>query len=165
MLKRLNFVEDIPAWNPAFRSPIRLRGSHKHHLCDPSIAASLIGADPASLASDPKTLGLLFESLALHDLMVCASANDAFVSHYHDAEGLEADAIVWKRNGDWIPVEVKLGSAQVPSAAENLSRLEKKMVGHGERPPAAKVVLVGFGEMAHRLPDGTQVVPIDTLGA
>lgn len=34
LLARVNFVRDIPAWNPAMRSPVHLRESKKHHLAD-----------------------------------------------------------------------------------------------------------------------------------
>lgn len=163
-LRRINVVDDIPAWYPALRSPVKLRQGAKRHLCDPSLAVALIGADQDSLCADPKTLGLLFESLVLHDLKVYAMANDASVSHYHDGDDLEVDAVVHRRNGSWVPVEIKLGSPQVPEAIHNLNRLEKKMVSHGEKPPAAKCVIVGYGMPAHTTPDGVIVVPIDTLG-
>ena len=163
-LRRINVVDDIPAWHPALRSPVKLRQGAKRHLADPSLAVALVGADPDSLATDPKTLGLFFESLVLHDLKVYAAANGAFLSHYHDGDDLEVDAIVHRRDGSWVPIEVKLGAPQVPEASENLGRLERKMVGRGERPPAAKCVIVGYGVPAHTTKDGVCVVPIDVLG-
>ena len=163
-LRRINIVDDIPAWHPALRSPVKLRQGAKRHLVDPSLVASLIGADQESLSADPKTLGLLFESLVLHDLKVYAAVNDASVSHYHDGDDLEVDAIVHRRDGSWIAVEVKLGSPQVSEASENLNRLEKKMVEHGEKPPVAKCIIIGYGMPVHTTSDGIIVVPIDTLG-
>lgn len=163
-LRRINIVDDIPAWHPALRSPVKLRQGAKRHLADPSLAVALIGASPESLSADPKTLGLLFESLVLHDLKVYAAVNDASVSHYHDGDDLEVDAIVHRRDGSWVAVEVKLGSPQVSEASENLNRLERKMVEHGEKPPAAKCVIIGYGMPAHTTPDGIIVAPIDTLG-
>lgn len=162
--ERIGLEDDIPAWDPALRSPVRLQHAKKRHLCDPSVAVSLLGASPTSLVADIKTLGLLFESLALHDLKVYAGACGASVSHYHDASGLEADAIVAMRDGTWAPVEVKLGPSQVDRASVGLLRLERKMVDHGERPPVAKIVIVGYGMPAHVTDDGVLVVPIDTLG-
>ena len=76
-LRRINIVDDIPAWHPALRSPVRLRQGAKRHLADPSLAVALLGANPESLTADPKTLGLLFESIVLHDLKVYAAVNDA----------------------------------------------------------------------------------------
>ena len=126
-LRRIHIIDDIPAWHPALRSPVKLRQSAKRHLADPSLAVALLGANPESLASDPKTLGLLFESLVLHDLKVYAAANDSSVSHYHDADDLEVDAVIHRRDGTWIAVEVKLGSPQIPEASANLLRLERNL--------------------------------------
>lgn len=163
-LRRINIVDDVPAWHPALRSPVKLRQGAKRHLADPSLAVALIGADPESLSSDPKTLGLLFESLVLHDLKVYAAVSDATVSHYHDADDLEVDAIVHRRDGSWVAVEVKLGSPQVPEAVENLLRLERKLVDRGERPPATKLIVIGFGMPAHVTSEGIVIAPVDTLG-
>lgn len=162
-LRRINIIDDIPAWHPALRSPVRLRRGAKRHLADPSLAVALLGANPESLASDPKTLGLLFESLVLHDLKVYAAANDSSVSHYHDADDLEVDAVIHRRDGTWIAVEVKLGSPQIPEASANLLRLERKLVERGEKPPAAKLIVIGFGMPVHTTPEGIIVAPIDTL--
>lgn len=162
-LRRINIIDDIPAWHPALRSPVRLRQGAKRHLADPSLAVALLGANPESLASDPKTLGLLFESLVLHDLKVYAAANDSSVSHYHDADDLEVDAVIHRRDGTWIAVEVKLGSSQIPEASANLLRLERKLVERGEKPPAAKLIVIGFGMPVHTTPEGIIVAPIDTL--
>ena len=163
-LRRINIVDDIPAWHPALRSPVKLRQGAKRHLADPSLSVALIGANPESLASDPKTLGLLFESLVIHDLKVYAAAGDALVSHYHDADDLEVDAVIHKRDGSWVAVEVKLGSPQVPEASENLNRLERKMVDRGEKEPAAKLIVIGYGMPAHTTSDGIVIAPVDTLG-
>lgn len=162
-LRRIHIIDDIPAWHPALRSPVKLRQSAKRHLADPSLAVALLGANPESLASDPKTLGLLFESLVLHDLKVYAAANDSSVSHYHDADDLEVDAVIHRRDGTWIAVEVKLGSPQIPEASANLLRLERKLVERGERPPAAKLIVIGFGMPVHTTPEGIIVAPVDTL--
>ena len=141
-----------------------MRQGAKRHLADPSLSVALIGANPESLASDPKTLGLLFESLVIHDLKVYAAAGDALVSHYHDADDLEVDAVIHKRDGSWVAVEVKLGSPQVPEASENLNRLERKMVDRGEKEPAAKLIVIGYGMPAHTTSDGIVIAPVDTLG-
>lgn len=162
-LKQMFFVADIPAWRPALRSPVRIRSAAKRHLADPSLVAAALNATPSSLTRDLKTLGLLFESLVLHDLLVYARAFDAQVMHYRDDSDLEVDAIVERRDGSWGAFEVKLGIDQVDRAAQNVLRLEKKMVERGEQPPAVKAVIVGTGGVSHRRNDGVCVVPIDTL--
>ena len=49
-------------------------------------------------------------------------------------------------------------------AVENLLRLERKLVDRGERPPAAKLIVIGFGMPAHVTSEGIVVAPVDTLG-
>lgn len=163
LLARLSFVRDIPAWSPAMRSPVHLRESRKHHLADPSLAAAALGATPEALLGDFKTLGLLFESLALHDLWVYARANGMGLYHYHDARDLEVDAVVARPGGTWVPVEVKLSSAQLDEASDNLVAVEERMVAAGNEPPAAKVAVIGYGSQAHVTERGVQVVPLDVL--
>ena len=163
-LGRMRFVEDIPAWRPALRSPVRIRSARKRHLADPSLAAAAIGATVESLRTDPKTLGFLFESLVAHDLRVYAQAMDAEVMHYRDDTNLEVDLIVEARDGAWGAFEVKLGDAQIEDGAANVNRLERKMVERGQRPAAVKAVIVGTGAVAHRRSDGVQIIPLDTLG-
>jgi predicted AAA+ superfamily ATPase len=164
LLQRLYVLEQIPAWTPALRSPIRLRQAPKRILVDPSLAAAALNASPAQLAREPKTLGLLFESLVLRDLLVYAQSWDATLSHYQDDAGLECDAIVSLRNGDWVAVEIKLGYVQEDAAAATLLRLHDKMTAAGHPAPAALIAIIGVGSYAHRRPDGVAVLPADLLG-
>lgn len=163
LLGRLSFVRDIPAWNPALRSPVRLRESKKHHLADPSLAAAALGATSATLLSDFKTFGLLFESLALHDLWVYARSNGMNLYHYHDSKDLEVDAVIASPGGTWIPIEIKLSSAQIREASENLIAVEKRMTSAGNKPATAKIVIIGFGSQAYVTEQGVQVIPLDVL--
>lgn len=164
-LKKIFFIDDVPAWNPALRSPVRIRAAAKRHLADPSLVAAALGASPDTLMADLKTLGFLFESLVIHDLKVYARAMEAQVMHYRDDSNLEVDAIVATQTGEWGAFEIKLGAAQEEEAAANLRALERKMVERGERPPACKVALIGIGGVAYLREDGVAVVPIDVLGA
>ena len=163
-LRRMFFVDDIPAWNPALRSPVRIRASVKHHLADPSLASAALGASQERLIAEPKTLGFLFESLVTHDLIVYAEAMDACIRHYHDDVGLEVDLIVEKSDGDWAAFEIKLGFDQVEEAVSSLISLRDKMVDHGQKPPNAMGVIIGTGGVGHMREDGVQIIPIDTLG-
>ena len=164
-LGRMYYTDDVPAWDPALKSPVRMRTAAKRHLADPSLAVAALGSDPQALLADLKYLGNLFESLALHDLKVYARNCDAQVFHYHDSTDFEVDAIVQRRNGDWMPIEIKLGIDQEDDVAASVSRLANKMVERGEREPAALVVIVGVGAVGHMRSDGVQIVPLDVLGA
>ncbi len=165
VLTRLNFICNIPAWDPALRSNVPLRVAPKRHIADPSLAAAAIGASADSLIEDVKTLGLLFESLVIHDLLAYASVTGLRVSHYHDRDNLEVDVVVSSANGDWLPIEVKLGAGGIDSGVKNLLQLEQRMTEAGNKRPKQKCVVVGFGAPAYVTPEGVQVIPIDALGA
>ena len=163
-MRRIYFVQDIPAWAPELRSSAKIRSAAKRHLADPSLAAAALGATAAKLMGDLKTLGFLFESLVAHDLIVYAEAMGASVYHYHDAADLEADLVIEHPDGTWIPVEVKLGAAQVDDAAKNLVTLKEKMMRGGYQAPVAMLAVIGVGGVATCREDGVQVAPLDTLG-
>lgn len=158
--ERSFLVEDLPAWSPRLRSRTRLIDTPKRHLVDPSLAASLLGADPGRLRTDGETLGFLFESLVTRDVRVYAQAGGAEVWHYRDRGGeLEIDLVVERTDGSWLGIEVKLGGPSVDSGAEALLRVARDRV---ERPPAALMVVTTRG-YAYRRPDGVYVVPLGAL--
>jgi len=119
---------------------------------------------PEALVADLNTMGFLFEALCLRDLAVYSATLDAAVHHFRDESGLEADAIIVQPDGSWTGVEIKLGANQIESAAKRLLSLSRKLTSADERPPAALIVIVGVGAIAHRRNDGVCVVPIDLLG-
>ena len=163
-LGRLFVVEDVPAWAPRLRSRSRLRGAPKRQLVDPSLAAAALGADRGRLLGDLETLGLLFESLCVRDLRVYAQPLRATLSHYRDNTGLEVDAVLRRRTGDWIAVEVKLGGrAAVDAAAASLLRLRDRVDPAGVGEPKRLVVLTAAG-YAYERTDGVAVAPITCLG-
>lgn len=164
-LQKVFFVDDIPAWSPVLRSPVRIRSAAKRHLADPSLAAAAIGATPDSLMGDAKTLGFLFESLVAHDLRVYARAMRAGLRHYRDDSNLEVDLIVEREDGAWGAFEVKLGADQEDAGARSVLALDRKMTERGERPASVLAVVVGVGGVARVRPDGVRVVPVDLLGA
>ena len=164
ILQRLYVLEQIPAWEPALRSPVRLRQAPKRLLVDPSLAAAGIRATPATLAAEPKTLGFLFETMILRDLLVFADLYGGRLYHYRDSTGLEADAILTWPDGEWAAIEIKLGHTQTDKAAAALTRLSNKMVQGGHKAPVLLLAIVGVGSYTHRRDDGVYVVPADLLG-
>lgn len=163
-LRRVYVVEDQPAWSTRLRSRTFLRQSAKRHLVDPSLAAAALHADPERLWRDLKTFGLLFESMVVRDLRTYAQSVRARVAHYRDSAGLEIDAIVERRDGAWIAIEVKLGGNDATDrAASALLRLRDKVDPEHVGKPSNLVVVTatGFGYLR---PDGVQVMPITVLG-
>ncbi len=161
-LSRVFVVEDQPAWAPALRSRSRLRSAPIRHFADPSLAVAALGADPARLLRDTRTMGLLFESLVVRDLRVYSGALDASVLHYRDSTDLEADAIIERRDGTWAAFEVKLGPGAVDEAARTLLRVAERIDADRHGPPAALAVITGWG-YGYRRPDGVSVIPIGAL--
>ena len=162
-LKRLYVVEEMPAWNPNLRSKTAIRTVNTRHFTDPSIACAALGIGPEDLIHDMKTFGLLFESMCVRDLRVYAQTLDGEVYHYRDHSGLEADAVVHLRNGEWGAVEVKLRSGDsIDEGARNLLRLAKKIDRHKMKAPSFLMVLTAT-EFAYRREDGVYVVPIGCL--
>ena len=162
-LGRLMILEDQPAWNAHIRSSYALRKAPKRHFSDVSLAVAALGADKTSLLNDVKFTGFLFESLATHDLRVYAQANDAKVSHYRDASGLEIDCIVQKYNGDWCAFEIKLGTGQTDEAAGNLRKLAS-IVGSHTTAPKSLNIITGTG-ISYTRSDGINVISLASLGA
>lgn len=162
-LSRLMILYEQPAFNPHIRSSASLRKSPKRYLCDTSLAAAALGLDKESLLKDIKYTGFLFESLAIHELNVYAKANDANVFHYNDSYGLEVDAILQKRNGNYAAFEIKLGVGYIDEAAENLKKFMENIDTAKIDLPKSLNIITGTG-MSYRRPDGINVISLATLG-
>ncbi len=160
-LQRMLLLDDVEAWAPSMRSRTRLMGRPKRHLVDPSLAAGLLKCTPARLRADMATLGFLFESLATRDLRIYTEHLGGNIFHYREhSAALEVDLIAEWDDGRWIGVEVKLGGADIDSAAASLLKLASTRI---ETPPAALMVLTGT-EYGYQRPDGVWVVPLGILG-
>jgi predicted AAA+ superfamily ATPase len=157
----LYVIEEIPQWFPQLRDKLRLRKMPKRILTDPSIAVSALQARPNDLKRDPRTLGGLFENLCLRDLQIYADSIGAKLSHYHDSNGLEVDAIL-ELDSRWAAIEIKMGAYHLEEGIKALSRLSAKVQSKGAHPPAFTAVLTGGGP-AHTRDDGAHVIPIDCL--
>ncbi len=162
LLQRLFIVEAQPPWTPRLRSRARLRTSPKLHLVDPSLAAAALGAGPQRLRRDLETLGTLFESAVIHDLMVLASAIDGEVRHYRDSNGKEIDAVIVLPDGRWGAVEVKLGGAQMLAGVESLRKVIDQIDTDAVGEPAFRLVVTGTGPIL-TADDGTVTCPLRAL--
>lgn len=161
-LNKIFVVEDTPAWSPAMRSKTALRSAVKRQFTDPSIAAAVLGTNPEGLLHDMNTFGFLFESMCCRDLRIYSQPMDAQVSHFRNRHGLEMDLVVSLPDGRWGGVEVKLGSARIDEAAENLVKIASMVDVERTGKPAFLMVLTGT-KFAFRRPDGVYVVPLGCL--
>jgi predicted AAA+ superfamily ATPase len=160
-LNRLMIAEDQPAWSPALKDSATPRKTPKRHLVDPSLAAAAMGATPAKLVLEPKTLGSLFESLVVRDLRVYSAAQRGQVFYYRDSAGRELDAIVAYPDG-WVACEIKLGTGSIDRAADNLKAVTAKIDTQTTGLPDALVVITATSAGYQRR-DGVRVVPASAL--
>lgn len=163
-LRKIFVVEDMPAWNPNLRSKTAIRSSDTRYYIDPSIAATALGIGPNDLINDLNTFGFLFETLCIRDLRVFADALNGEVYHYRDKDGLECDAVVHLRNGNYGLIEIKLGGDRlIEEGAKSLKSMEAKIDTDKMNTPSFLMVLTGTGDYAYRRQDGVYVVPIGCL--
>lgn len=121
----------------------------------------MLNLTPESILKDFEYFGFLFESLCIRDLRIYADQINARILHYHDRNGLECDAVIRLRNGDFALIEIKLGGKQEDEAAVNLLRLEQLLLKINQK-PIFKMILTG-GMYAYTRPDGVLVVPLACL--
>lgn len=114
--------------------------------------------------NDLKTLGLFFEALCIRDLRVYADVLKGKVYHYRDQTGLECDAVVHLRGGNYGLIEIKLGGYEwIEQGAETLNTLAQKIDTDKMKAPSFLMVLTAVGDIAYRRTDGVYVVPIGCL--
>lgn len=172
-LEKLYVIEQIKGWDAPVRAKSRLRTKPKRYFADPSLAASLLQVSPSRLLENGQLLGLLFESLAIHDLGVYAralpGASSEPMRYYRDSDGLEVDAIIELKDGRWAPIEIKLGDNKVPDALASLDRLQRKIASNpaARNPkPCFSAVIVGAGEYArYDEAANAYIIPLTALGA
>ncbi len=163
-LKKLFVVEDLPAWNPNIRSKAAIRTGDTRHFVDPSIGTAVLGLEPKDLINDLQTFGLFFEDLVVRDLRVYAQALDGEIYHYRDSNGLECDAVIHLRNGNYALIEVKLGGdIRIDEGADNLLELSNNIDLDKMHAPSFMAVITGVGQFAYQRKDGVYVIPIGCL--
>ena len=164
-LRKIFVVEDMPAWNPNIRSKTAIRTADTRYFVDPSIATAALGMGPADLVNDLNTMGFFFETMCVRDLRVYAEALNGKVYHYRDKSGLECDAVVHLRNGQYGLIEIKLGGQSlIDDGVRTLNSLAAQVDTSRMKAPAFKMVLTATGEYAYRRSeDGIYIVPVGCL--
>ncbi|WP_235931557.1 MULTISPECIES: ATP-binding protein [Actinomyces] len=163
LLSALWVLDPVPAWLPAFTPLTRLTKGDKHQLCDPGLAAYLVGASEDVLlsgrAGTAEVFGRLFESLATLSLRAAAPSCEAQVFHLRTRGGEhEVDLIVERYDGQVIACEVKLAHTVDDRDVRHLNWLKEEL---GDRLVDRVVITPGPG--AYRRPDGVAVIPLGML--
>jgi uncharacterized protein len=169
-LERLWILDPVPGWTPSRSHLKRVGMAEKHQLCDPALAARLVGATKAALLKgdsvgpsiprDGTFLGALFESLATLSVRVYAQGAEAEVKHFrlHSGER-EVDLIVERDDGRILAIEVKLTTVPDDRDLRHLHWL-KETIGD----EVLDAIVITTGSAAYRRKDGIGVVPLALLG-
>lgn len=169
-LERLWILDPVPGWAPTHSHLNRLRTSEKHQLCDPALAARLVGATKEGLLEgkafgppiprDGTFLGALFESLVTLSVRVYAQSVEAKVKHLRTYAGdHEVDLIVQRDDDRIVAIEVKLASVPDDRDLRHLNWL-KETLGDD----LLDSLVITTGSAAYRRKDGIGVVPLALLG-
>jgi hypothetical protein len=163
LFERMFLIENQKAFSTNIRSTIRLKQMEKRHFVDPSLACALLNASEKMLMGDLNSLGFLFESMCARDLRIYAESFNANLFHYQDYKGDEIDSVIELENGDWIAIEIKLGSNLIDDAARSLIKIKDKILNDGGKPPKVLCIVCGICKAAYLREDGVYVVPITAL--
>ena len=163
-LKKIFVVEDSVAWCPCIKSKAVVRTGDTRYFVDPSVATAALAVGPGDLESDPRSFGCVFETMAVRDLRCYAEALGGRVAHYLDANGLECDAVIHLRNGQFGLVEVKLGGSKlIEEGAKTLTALASLVDETKMRRAAFRMVVTAVGAFAYTRADGVIVCPLSAL--
>lgn len=162
-LNDLFIIKDIEAWNPNFRSKTSIITTPTRHFVDTSIAAGALGISPDDLMNDPKTFGMFFEDFAVRDLSIYAQTLRGEVRHFRDGNGLECDAVLHLKNGEYALIEIKLGGESlIKEGVATLMALRAKIAKANQKAPAFCMILTAVGN-AYTLDNGIHIVPVNML--
>lgn len=163
IFERMFLIENQRAFSSNIRSSVRIKNKEKRHFNDPSLAYALLNTSKNMLLKDLCTLGLLFESLCERDLRIYSESFGAKLYHYQDYDNDEIDAVVELDNGEWVAIEIKLGSNQIDKAAKSLIKIKNKIIKKGGTPPKVLCIICGLSNAAYLRKDGVYVCPITAL--
>ncbi|MEL4506092.1 DUF4143 domain-containing protein [Luteococcus sp. H138] len=163
LLDKIWVLDPVPAWTPSVQPLGRLTVGDKHQLCDPGLAAHLLGVTEEKLTSGAagtaELFGQLFESLATLAVRAAATSAEAKVFHLRTRGGRqEVDLIVERFDGTVLGIEVKLAKTITDRHVEHLHWLGERI---GDR-LVDKIVLYA-GDTAGRRSDGVALIPLAML--
>ncbi len=169
VLERLWVLDPLPGWTPTLNPLSKLGLAPKHHLADPALAASLLGATKDSLLRgtvggpvirNGLLLGGLFESLVTLSVRSYAQQFSGRTSHLRRVNGdHEVDLIVEAPDHRIVALEVKLSDSVTDDDVKHLNWLRSKVPDL-----IADAAIITTGPYAYRRTDGIAVIPASLLG-
>jgi uncharacterized protein len=158
-LERLFVAEQVPAWSSNRLTRVSARS--KRYICDPAIAAALIGADRRTILRDGDLLGRFIDSFVAAQLRpeLALGTHPVNMFHLRQDGRREIDILLERRDGAVIGIEVKAANAVDPTDARHLLWLRDQL-----SPDLYKAGIVFYtGTHVLALGDRTWAVPICAL--
>lgn len=171
-LKRLYILDEISAFYPNIRSRKATRGAKKKIFLEPSLACAALGIGPSFFLDDYDLFGHIFENLVLRDLLIYAEAIGGKLKHYRDESGLEIDAVIELKNGNYALIEIKIGNNRIEEAEKSLLKFRDLVRKHNEnrgshaiyKEPSLMIVITANSPAAYETKSGVKVIPFLALG-
>ena len=106
-LERLFVTEQVPAWASSRLS--RLAATTKRYLCEPALAAPLLGLERRSIIRDADIAGRMIDSFVAAQLRPELQLGSMPVSMFHIRQGgrREIDIVLERRDGALVALEIK----------------------------------------------------------
>ena len=161
ILENLYLLENQEAYTTNLRSKERVGKSSKRHFTDPSLACAILSITPKILENDIRTFGLMFEALVERDLRIYIESLDGKLYHYrNNNNGVEVDAIVELPTGEFGAIEIKLGTNEIESAKESLTKFSNEV----KVEPKFKCIICGLWDAVVKDEEtGIYIIPITAL--
>jgi len=136
----------------------RVSGRPRAHLCDTGLAANLLSVSSPPALGNHRSLGALFETFAVTEILKTAEALTLKPQawHWRTLAGAEVDLLL-ERDGVFVPIEVKLSSR--PSRRD-LSGLHAFVETYPKLDIGPRIVVHGGSEL-FLVDESTAAVPVD----
>lgn len=121
LLERLFVSERVPAWSSNHLSRVSARA--KRYICDPSIAAALVGADRRAIMRNADLSGRILDTFVAAQLRPELGLGRLPSTMFHlrqDGGRHEVDLVIERRDGFVVAIEVKAAVAVDASDARHL---------------------------------------------
>jgi predicted AAA+ superfamily ATPase len=157
LLETLFLIRRMRPWHNNLLS--RVIKTPKVYVTDSGLLAYLLGADEKRVEHDSTVTGMLYETFAVTELLRQSEwqTDPVNLHHYRDKDGREIDAVLERRDGAVIGIEVK-SAASV--GAKDFGGLRRVRDALGERFKAGAVIYTG----ANTLPFGDRLAAIPLSG-
>jgi uncharacterized protein len=154
LLETLFLIRRVSPWHSNQLS--RVVKAPKVYVSDTGLLAHLLGLNERGLEQNDAALGHTFETFVVMELLRQSAWQDEPVTlhHYRDKDGREVDAILERRDGSVIGVEVKAAASVSQSDFRGLTRMRDAL---GRRFKAGAVLYTGensvtFGDRLFAIP-------------